>query len=98
MLKKIIWFELSKIILFLFSKGIGKTSLITAVNKLVNFDEIELNEDLEETSGNTSKCSFCSHTASNVLTAKCSHKYCYYCFVNCKNENKPCKKCFKIIE
>jgi len=90
---------LSKILLFLFSKGIGKNSLRTAVKKLVFFDEIELNEDLEDTfSSETSKCVFCSHTASNVVTAKCSHKYCYVCFVNCKNENKTCKLCLKLIE
>jgi hypothetical protein len=99
LIRKIIWFQLSKIILFIFSKGIGKTTFRSAVNKLINFDEIELNDDLDENrTADTSKCTFCAHTASNVVTAKCSHKYCYYCFVTCKNDNKLCKKCFILIQ
>ena len=96
-LKKIVWFEITKIILFIFSKGIGKNNIKETLNKLVNFDHIDPLED-DSLNNGVSKCVFCVNIATNVVQAKCGHFYCYYCFNICKNESRPCKKCFKLLE
>ena len=88
---------MTKMILFIFSKGIGKATIKETLNKLINFDNIELEED-DNMNDNTSKCVYCVNIATNVIKAKCGHFYCYYCYNICKSESKPCKKCFKILD
>ena len=88
---------MTKIILFIFSKGIGKNSIKESLNKLVNFDNIEIEEDDNSNEG-VSKCVYCVNIATNVIKAKCVHFYCYYCFNICKNESRPCKKCFNLLD
>lgn len=96
MLKKIVWYEITKIILFIFSKGVGKNTIKESLGKLVNFDNIEPEEDINN--DNVSKCVFCVNIATNVVQANCGHFYCYYCYNICKNESRPCKKCFKLLD
>jgi hypothetical protein len=81
-MKKIIWTQISKLLIFYFGVGIGKTTLKSMFQQMFSAEESGINEETH--------CGICYHVRINSIVLMCGHSFCYYCIIKHRENSETC--------
>jgi hypothetical protein len=92
LMKKIVWSQFAKIILFFFNFTIGKKGLQSIFNQLISIAEESQENILHQT---MNKCFICRDYLTNLTKLeKCEHVFCYFCITLHKENSDMCPVCY----
>lgn len=92
LMKKIVWSQLSKIILFFFNFSLGRGTLKSLFSSLVSMVTEDSSADQIQ-----DKCDICKMLFTNKTTEACGHSFCYFCISKHRLENDLCPTCLQKI-
>lgn len=87
-MKRVVWSQVSKIILFFFNFALNRKSIQSIYGQLLDFNEASLAKSENEMLENCSLCKL--KLTLRTKNTDCSHLFCYFCIMKLKNEKESC--------
>lgn len=86
LLKKTIWTQLSKLLIFFFNFGIGKSMFSSLFSQLITLNNSEGNSNLSK----KRSCLICNNSFTHPYKTNCEHTFCFFCIVKHKKSSELC--------